>query len=154
MKIKLICGFKLKQEELFQLEQSYLKRLKNEYRLEIVEVPYTKNQSADEIKSRHPAELLAKSSPSAFKVLLAEDGKSMTTNQLASIVDEKKLTGLNELHFFIGGPYGIAKDAYPLFNLKLNISLMTFTAEFCRLIIIEQIYRLQCISLGVPYHKE
>ncbi len=154
MKIKLICGFKLKQEELLKLEQSYLKRLKNEYRLEILEVPYTKNQSAEEIKNRHPAELLAKSSPSAFKVLLAEDGKSMTTNQLANLVDEKKLNGLNELHIFIGGPYGISKEAYTLFNLQLNISLMTFTAEFCRLNIIEQIYRLQCISLGVPYHKE
>lgn len=59
--------------------------------------------------------------------------------------------------FIIGGADGYAASTQKLMREKniekMSFSLATFTHQFIRVILLEQIYRAHCITMGLPYHK-
>lgn len=60
--------------------------------------------------------------------------------------------GGSRLTFVIGGPEGLPphiKKGYPL----ISLSLLTFTHQMTRLILMEQLYRAMEILKGSRYHK-
>jgi len=53
----------------------------------------------------------------------------------------------------IGGDLGLSDSVIARGNVLLSLSLMTFTHQMIRLVLIEQIYRACKINSGEPYHK-
>ena len=53
----------------------------------------------------------------------------------------------------IGGDLGLSDAVITRSNLRLSLSLMTFTHQMIRLILLEQIYRACKINHNEPYHK-
>ena len=51
-----------------------------------------------------------------------------------------------------GGPSGLNEDLIKNSDDRLSLSLMTFTHEMARLILLEQLYRACTIRAGWPYH--
>ena len=54
--------------------------------------------------------------------------------------------------FVIGGPYGLSDRVKKRADKLISLSPMTFTHEFARAILIEQIYRAKTISANTGYH--
>ena len=61
-------------------------------------------------------------------------------------------SGLKNLVFVIGGPYGFSEELYQRANGKISLSPMTFSHQMVRLFFIEQLYRGFTILRNEPYH--
>lgn len=57
------------------------------------------------------------------------------------------------IDFIIGGAFGLDKSILNLSNAKLCLSKMTLPHQMAKLMLLEQIYRVQTILDGHPYHK-
>ncbi len=61
-------------------------------------------------------------------------------------------SGLKNLVFIIGGPYGFDDTIYQRANGKIALSAMTFSHQIVRLFFVEQLYRGFTILRNEPYH--
>ena len=63
-------------------------------------------------------------------------------------------TGLKQLIFIVGGPYGFSEDVYQRAHFQLSLSAMTFSHQMVRLFFVEQVYRAMTILKGESYHHD
>ena len=64
------------------------------------------------------------------------------------------LSGIKQLVFVIGGPYGFSQEVYAKAQGKISLSKMTFSHQMVRLFFVEQLYRAMTIIKGEPYHNQ
>jgi 23S rRNA (pseudouridine1915-N3)-methyltransferase len=92
-------------------------------------------------------------------VLLDPLGKPRTSEQFSNDIYNWLDQGGSRLSFVIGGAEGLPKelkDVEPPGGARsnlLSLSSMTFTHQFARMLLIEQIYRASEIRKGSGYHK-
>ena len=155
MKIQLIVIGKTIEKYLIQGESEYIKRLKHYVRADIKVIPDLKNTksiSEEQQKQKEGELILNQMNESDLLVLLDENGKQYSSVDFAGFLEKKMITGLKNLVFVIGGPYGFSNDVYARANAKLSLSEMTFSHQMVRLIFLEQLYRAMTIIRGEPYH--
>ena len=155
MKIQIISGFKQTEQAFLELENTYLKRLKGKVKLEITEVTIKQKENSDETKKYQSEILSAKIPKNSLLIVLDENGEQLTSKKLATEFQKLLNTGGRQnLVFLIGGPVGLS-DEFRLKADKLwSLSKLTLTADFARVILIEQLYRAHSILNNLPYHKE
>ena len=133
----------------------YLKRLKKYVNFEIFIIPRNKNSknlSENEQKKYESKKIMEKISKSDYLVLLDEKGKSRSSTEFADFLNNRMSSGIKNLVFLIGGPYGVDNSVYERANYKLSLSKMTFSHQIIRLFFLEQIYRAFTILNNEPYH--
>ena len=74
--------------------------------------------------------------------------------EFAKWVQARFNSGVKNVNFVIGGPYGFSKEVYNIANEKISLSPMTFSHQMVRLIFLEQLYRAFTILNNEPYHHE
>ena len=87
-------------------------------------------------------------------ILLDDKGKQVTSIEFSQYLQKKMNSGIKQLVFVIGGPYGFSDTVYKKATGKLSLSKMTFSHQMIRLFIVEQIYRGYTILKNEPYHHE
>jgi len=115
----------------------YAKRLNGS-----VEIATLKNSTAFE-KKFPPAQFT--------RIVLSEEGKLMSTKQLAEWLNPKLS---KNIVFLVGSAYGIEPQLKQSADLLLSLSLLTFSHEHAFLLLTEQIYRCLMVIKGHPYHHE
>jgi 23S rRNA (pseudouridine1915-N3)-methyltransferase len=145
MKVQIICMGVLKLAPLKALWEMYQKRLL--WHLELIELP-TKNDSTTEIQS-----VLKALRPQTVFIVLDEKGENMSTVSFASFVEKRQLLGTKSISFLIGGPDGIDAFLKKKADYLLSFGAQTWPHDFVRVLLIEQIYRVQQILNGHPYHR-
>lgn len=85
-------------------------------------------------------------------IALDENGKLMSSSELASLIERKLITGSKNLIFAIGGAYGFDRDFLKKCDLILSLSPLTFPHQLVRLILSEQLYRACTILRNEGYH--
>ncbi len=88
----------------------------------------------------------------AFSVALCVEGKKMSSEALAKVVDSA-VGSTGKLVFIIGSSHGLSPKVKSACALRLSISDMTFPHRLMRVILLEQIYRAFAINNGSKYHK-
>ena len=83
-------------------------------------------------------------------ISLTEEGKSFSSLELASFLTNFKN---RKIDFLIGDADGISDEIKNKSDFLLSLSPLTFPHELARLILLEQIYRVFCISNNSPYHR-
>ena len=63
-------------------------------------------------------------------------------------------SGLKNLIFIVGGPYGFDRKVYERANMSLSLSKMTFSHQMIRVFFVEQLYRAFTILKNEPYHHQ
>jgi len=155
MKITLLAIGKTDNKDLQQLTEIYSKRLQHyvPFTIEIIpDIKNAKNLSESQQKEREGKELLKRISASDEVVLLDERGKSFTSVAFSSFLQKKMNSGIKNLLFVIGGPYGFSDTIYQRANGKVSLSQMTFSHQMVRLFFVEQLYRGYTILRNEPYH--
>lgn len=155
MKIKVICIGKTGKSFLVEGENEYLKRLKRYIGFEKIEIPDIKNAkklTQDLVKSKEGVEILKKTDPSDFIVLLDEKGKEFTSEKFAEFLQQRFNLGGKTIVFVIGGAYGFSNEVYQRADQKIALSKMTFSHQMIRMLFFEQVYRAMTILKGEPYH--
>lgn len=157
MKIKLLAIGKTDSEHLQQLIDGYIKRLGFYVSFEVKIIPDIKNsKSLSEIqqKEKEATQLLKQVDSSDHIILLDENGKNHSSIGFSEFLQKKMNSGIKQLVFIIGGPYGFSPEIYQRANGKLSLSSMTFSHQMVRLFFIEQLYRGFTILKNEPYHHQ
>jgi len=157
MKIKLLAIGKTDDKNLITLFESYQKRLKHyiNFELEIIQdIKNVKNLSQLEQKEKEGELILKKLLPTDILVLLDEKGKEMRSIEFANYLQKKMNSGIKQIVFVIGGPYGFSDNVYKKAQGKIALSKMTFSHQMIRLFVVEQLYRAFTILKNEPYHHE
>lgn len=159
MNITVICVGKLKESYWRDAVKEYSKRLGGYCSLNIIELKESRlaaNPSpADElaVKVKEGEEILSHIRPSDLVVTLEIKGKKLSSEQLASRIEDWSLEGRSDLDFVIGGSLGLSPAVSQRADFKLSFSDMTFPHQMMRVILLEQIYRSFKIIRHEPYHK-
>jgi 23S rRNA (pseudouridine1915-N3)-methyltransferase len=140
-----------------QLISEYQKRLTHYVRFEleiIADIKNAKNLSELQQKEKEGQLILSKIQTSDQLLLLDDKGKHFTSIEFSQFLQKKMNTGLKQLVFVIGGPYGFSEEVYKKASGKISLSKMTFSHQMIRLFFIEQLYRGFTILKNEPYHHE
>ena len=157
MKIKLLTIGKTDNKELLQLIQIYKNRLKHyiKFELEIIpDIKNVKNLSQEQQKTKEGELILKRLKPIDELILLDEKGKEFRSIEFSKYLQKKMNSGMKQLVFVIGGPYGFSEEVYKKSKGKISLSKMTFSHQMVRLFVVEQIYRAFTIIKNEPYHHE
>jgi len=155
--IKLIAVGKTDNPALQQLISTYEKRLSYYINFELQLLPDIKNSkslSEEQQKIKEGELILSYVEPSHHLILLDERGKEYTSIAFADELQKKMNTGIKQLTFIIGGPYGFSQAVYQRANSKLSLSKLTFSHQMIRLFFVEQLYRAFTILRNEPYHHQ
>ncbi len=98
-------------------------------------------------------ELLLTRSRDAFRLVLDERGKSLTSRGFADA-----MRGMNEgphksAVLIVGGAAGLSEPVRTAADLLWSLSALTFQHEMALAVALEQIYRAHTILSGTPYHR-
>ncbi|MGB3143004.1 MAG: 23S rRNA (pseudouridine(1915)-N(3))-methyltransferase RlmH [Maribacter sp.] len=157
MTIKLLAIGKTDSSELQKLIEVYQKRLQHYISFEIDLIPdlrKTKNLSEEQQKTKEGELILKKLAPTDVLILFDEKGKNYSSVEFANYLQKKMNSGIKQLVFLIGGPYGFSDEVYQKATGKISLSKMTFSHQMVRLFITEQIYRGYTILKNEPYHHQ
>ncbi|MDF4202717.1 23S rRNA (pseudouridine(1915)-N(3))-methyltransferase RlmH [Maribacter sp. SA7] len=157
MTIKLLAIGKTDSSQLQELIEVYQKRLKHYINFEIELIPdlkKTKNLSEDQQKDKEGELILKRLSSTDVLILFDEKGKQYTSVEFSTFLQKKMNSGIKQLVFLIGGPYGFSSEIYAKAAGKISLSKMTFSHQMVRLFITEQIYRGFTILKNEPYHHQ
>ncbi|MFO8147487.1 MAG: 23S rRNA (pseudouridine(1915)-N(3))-methyltransferase RlmH [Bacteroidota bacterium] len=157
MTIKLLGIGKTDDPALQNLTEVYIKRLGfyNRFEFEIIpDIKNSKNLDENQQKQKEGELLLNKVAASDFVVLLDENGKQYSSEAFSEFIQKRLNSGLKQLVFIIGGPYGFSEDVYKRADAKLSLSKMTFSHQMIRLFFVEQLYRAFTILKNEPYHHK
>ena len=155
MKITLLAIGKTDNKNLQNLIQDYSKRLSHyvSFQFEIIpDIKNAKNLSESQQKKTEGEEIIKRVQNSDFMVLLDEKGKSFSSVAFSEYLQKRMNSGLKNLVFVIGGPYGFSEEVYLRAQGKISLSSMTFSHQMVRLFVVEQLYRAFTILRNEPYH--
>lgn len=156
MNIKIIAVGKIKEKFTKLALDEYEKRLGAYCSLLPIEIPAQEIKDESLSKKYMEAEaekILSKIKPDSFVITLEINGKSLSSEDFAQKLKDIALEGHNEVIFIIGGANGLAPAVSARADLKLSFSKMTFTHQFIRVLLYEQIYRAFKINSNESYHR-
>lgn len=101
------------------------------------------------------AEFLVSSIPQGAKVIvLDERGENIKSLDLAHKIENWMLNGCSDICFLIGGADGHLESTRRRADMVLSFGKLTLPHMLMRAVLTEQIYRVQTIINGHPYHRE
>ncbi|MBS3968412.1 MAG: 23S rRNA (pseudouridine(1915)-N(3))-methyltransferase RlmH [Truepera sp.] len=125
--------------------QHYLERLQAYAKVELIEVKEAKGIEQES------AALLA--AAQGYVVALDEAGELLSTQQLADKLTWLELRGISLLSLLIGGANGHSQVLKRQADALWSLSPLTLPHELARLVILEQLYRVETLRAGHPYHR-
>ena len=88
-----------------------------------------------------------------YTFLLDIRGKKVSSESFAEKIDAAVLSGKSELTFVIGGSNGVSDAVRNAADERISFGDVTLPHQLFRVVLLEQIYRAECILHGTPYHK-
>jgi len=159
MKIKVVTVGKLKEKYLKDGIAEYTKRISRFAKLEMIELTDEKTpDKASELENQkiletEGARILSKVGERDFVVVLAIEGKTLSSEEFSKQLEQASIKGYSTLTFIIGGSLGLAPVVKNRANLSVSFGRLTLPHQLMRLVLVEQIYRAFTIQQGSPYHK-
>lgn len=157
MNIKLIAIGKTDNKNLQILIDDYSKRLSFYVKFDleiIVDIKNVKNLSESQQKEKEGELIFTKISATDQLILLDQNGKTFSSTAFAAELQKKMNSGIKNLVFVIGGPYGFSEAVHSKAFGKISLSQMTFSHQMVRLFVVEQLYRGFTILKNEPYHHQ
>ena len=159
MKIKLVTVGKLKEKYLKDGIAEYSKRISRFAAVEMIELADEKtpdrasDSENEKILNLEGNRILSKIGDREFVVVLAIEGKTLSSEEFSKQLEQASINGYSTLTFVIGGSLGLSPKVKKRANLSLSFGRLTLPHQLMRLVLVEQIYRAFTIQQGSPYHK-
>ncbi len=155
-KLKIICLGKFKEKAFIDLEKEYLKRLRLYAKItieELKEVSYKTTGDIERARAEEAETVLRRIPKDAIIIVLDEKGVTRGSVDFSQFLS--RLISINrEIVCVIGSGAGIDKSLRQAANHLVSLSPLTFTHNFARVLLEEQIYRACTIMEGKEYHKD
>ena len=159
MKIKIVTVGKLKEKYLRDGIAEYSKRISRFAAVEMIELADEKtpdrasDSENEKILNLEGNRILSKIGDREFVVVLAIEGKTLSSEEFSKQLEQASINGYSTLTFVIGGSLGLSPQVKNRANLSLSFGRLTLPHQLMRLVLVEQIYRAFTIQQGSPYHK-
>ena len=159
MKIKIVTVGKLKEKYLKDGIAEYSKRISRYAAVEMIELADEKtpdrasDSENEKILDLEGNRILSKIGDREFVVVLAIEGKTLSSEEFSKQLEQASINGYSTLRFVIGGSLGLSPQVKKRANLSLSFGRLTLPHQLMRLVLVEQIYRAFTIQQGSPYHK-
>lgn len=131
--------------------ERYQKRLQTPFNLAWSLLPNSPQTDAVAAKSES-GDILSKLKPSDFVVLLDERGKMLDSPTLAKTL-ARPLEQSKNVVIIIGGAYGVSQQVRDRADIVWSLSPLVFPHQLIRLMLVEQLYRVQAIHYNRSYHN-
>ena len=151
MKYQIIAIGQLKRGFIRDGCQHFLERLEKYAKVDVIELREGKGR-AEEVKAQEGEGLLRASSGTL--IALDERGKEKRSANLAERVTTLENQSIGQISLLIGGAEGLSEEVKEAVSESWSLSKLTLPHELARLILLEQLYRLETIRAGHPYHRE
>lgn len=159
MKIKIVTVGKLKEKYLRDGIAEYSKRISRFAAVEMIELADEKtpdrasDSENEKILNLEGNRILSKIGDREFVVVLAIEGKTLSSEEFSKQLEQASINGYSTLTFVIGGSLGLSPQVKKRANLSVSFGRLTLPHQLMRLVLVEQIYRAFTIQQGSPYHK-
>ena len=133
----------------------FTKRITHYYPVEWKIIPSPKNTaslSPPHLKKEEGTAIIHLLTPDDYLVLLDEQGKQYSSEQLAAFIQSKADNATRNLVFLIGGAYGVSDAVKKRAGTTWSLSNLVFPHQLVRLILAEQVYRACTIQRNEKYH--
>jgi 23S rRNA (pseudouridine1915-N3)-methyltransferase len=130
----------------------YQKRLKKPFDVEWILLPHS-SYEGDKARQEESDRIQARLSGYDYVILLDERGNLLDSPALSALIQDKAVHSVR-IAFVIGGAYGVTEQLRSSVQQVWSLSPLVFPHQLVRLILVEQIYRAQQISIGSPYHHQ
>ena len=87
-----------------------------------------------------------------YLILLDENGKQISSEELAGFIQLRANESIKNIVFLIGGAYGVSEAVKQRANYQWSLSELVFPHQLVRLILAEQVYRACSINRNEKYH--
>lgn len=151
MNITVIAVGHLKQGLVKDLLEEYSKRLG--YSVRFIEVESKKKLEGQALKEEEGRLIAKEIKEQTYIIALDENGDSLKSEDFAALMNQKKTEGISNFTFIIGGANGLCSLILKKAHLVLSFGKLTWPHMLVRVMLLEQIYRAQQISIGHPYHR-
>ena len=140
---------KTKNSDEDMITHKYLKRIKN---IELKQ--YEVKTNNPEKKLEEEALKLINTTPKNGKlILLDEKGQNLSSTDLAKIILNWRDNNVTDINFAIGGAFGNGEKIKNTADKIIAFGKLTWPHQMVKMMVAEQIYRIETIIQGHPYHK-
>lgn len=151
--LRIICVGKLRQDWWRPAFAHYLEAARKWRNIDLIEVKDGKSgRLPEERAAEECAKILDCLASRDAVVALSEKGRLMSSEKFAAFLQNWDDREQKRLNFIVGGPYGLTpaflKDCADI----LSLSPMTWPHELARILLLEQLFRADCIINRFPYH--
>jgi 23S rRNA (pseudouridine1915-N3)-methyltransferase len=156
LRLTLVSVGKLSEPFLQEGCEFFVERVRRYAALDLIVVPEEKISSRGKKKyilQQEGERIRGKIRSEVFTVAVDERGKVLSSEAFAHTLDTWSSSGLKEVVFIVGGPYGLDDSLKQKADFRLSLSSMTLTHGLAKMLLLEQIYRAFTIRKGEPYHK-
>ena len=140
---------KVKSNDEDLITRKYLKRIRN---IELKQYEVKTNNKEKKIEEE--ADKLINSTPKNGKlILLDEEGENISSSDLAKLILNWNNSNITSVNFAIGGAFGNGIKIKRTADKIIALGKLTWPHQMVKMMISEQIYRIETIIHGHPYHK-
>lgn len=129
----------------------YLDRLGKIATVELIEVRDGKDRDVARRTATESAGLLARVDGKV--VVLDERGRGYRSEDMAAAIGDWESQAVSRVSFLIGGADGHTDDLRDRADAVWRLSDLTMPHELARLVLLEQLYRVETIRSSHPYHR-
>jgi len=153
MKIKFLWPGKTNSKQLKVLEEDYLKKIKRFHPVELIEFKDSNHKIENDKKKYEEKEFLKRITGKDDVIMLTENGKQMDSYKFSAFIEKHMLYDSRNIVFLVGGELGFSKEMERKGFENFSLSKLTFTHEFARVLLLEQIYRAFTIIKNIKYQR-
>ncbi len=107
-----------------------------------------------ERNAQEAQKILSHITPSDVLICLDEKGKNYTSKEFSRFLAQISENSTQTPCFVLGGAFGLTDAVRNKSKHLLALGSMTFPHELARVLLLEQIYRAECILRSIPYHHD
>ena len=149
MKVSLFYVQQNKVKNADAFEKHYLKKIKKNMSLQIISIPTKKNFRSKQEQIKHEGELIKNKIGNEGYICFDKEGEKVSSETFADMIYKTN----NKVNLIVGGMYGLSDDVIKNALKTISFSDMEFSHEVFRVMLLEQVYRANCIFNNHPYHQ-
>ncbi|HRN19154.1 MAG: 23S rRNA (pseudouridine(1915)-N(3))-methyltransferase RlmH [Trueperaceae bacterium] len=151
MRYRVVAVGKLRERFYQDACEHYARRLGQLTGCEVIEVREARLKSVAQAKTAEGESLIAK--VQGLGVALDERGTAFDTRALARHLTELENRGTSSVTILVGGAEGHGDALRAAVSEAWSLSPLTLPHELARLVLLEQLYRVETLRAGHPYHR-
>ena len=130
-------------------EEHYLKNIKQNMDLKIVCITNKKKFSSKEQHIEYEGSLIKNKIGNEKYICFDKQGEKVSSESFANMIYNSN----GNVNLIVGGAFGLADSVLHSATKIISVSDMEFSHEVFRVMLLEQVYRANCIFNNHPYHQ-